>query len=61
MTCDEGGLRRAPASSVVWLVGQWSSMEPHLCIRERETRALKCKTLGGIHMQSTAAMHMHIH
>ena len=25
------------------------------------TRALKCKTLGGIHMQSTAAMHMHIH
>ena len=25
------------------------------------TRALKCKTLGGIHMQPTAAMHMHIH
>ena len=23
------------------------------------TRALKCKTLGGIHMQSTAAMHIH--
>ena len=24
-----------------------------------KTRALKCKTLGGIHMQSTAAMHIH--
>ena len=33
VTCDEGGLRRAPASSVVWLVDRWSSMEPHL--RER--------------------------
>ena len=28
-------------------------------IHNSKTRALKCKTLGGIHMQSTAAMHIH--
>ena len=29
----------------------------HIDLITTETRALKCKTLGGIHMQSTAAMH----
>ena len=45
----EGSLPSRKVSSMIVL---WHSIA-------FETRALKCKTLGGIHMQSTAAMHIH--